>query len=240
MPDFQSESFAPPSPLMTLVLSQSKQPMIRQSSLRPLVKKFEPPVPEKNIWGRPLARRRKVNIRKRWYAKVLDSALPFLPEQDLNMLHRLASGEEKWNAPKRRAKGVSQPSTQVGPTLTADFLRFGAPKGPTFERFARGRPHHITPRLMRRLWEQVCIFTPRMAWNDKSKSWSVAWGLEKAPKKGYIEVDSERANSLFGGLAANGKPPPQKKERRRTEKSSENARNKGECATRRTVPEEDG
>ncbi|KAL1955227.1 hypothetical protein VTO42DRAFT_8886 [Malbranchea cinnamomea] len=206
--NFESDSFQPPSALMTLLKSQAKQREIVNSKLRPVVKQFTPPVPETNIWGRPTPKKRKVNIRKRWYATLLDSALPFLPERDLGILQGLATGREEWKPPKRRAKvGSGQAEPESRPALTAAFIVQGAPKGDTFEKYSRGRPHVLTHRFMRRLWKRVCTFVPRMAWDEKKRTWTIAWGLDETPRQPCIELNRDRARDLFGGLTKDGRLP---------------------------------
>lgn len=215
-PDFHSETFTAPSQLIALVKSQMRQPAIRDSAIRFTLKQFSPPIPEEDQWGRPLAVRRKVNIRKRWYARVLDTMLPFLPEQDLGILHGLISGEEEWRPPKRRAKVLSQASVQAStPALTADFLLHGAPKGPTY--YAPKKPHIITRRLMRHLWLGVCAFTPRMAWDERKKMWSIAWGYKAPPKKAFIELEQELASALFPAVV----PKPKTRRQRMAEEIAE-------------------
>lgn len=227
-PDFSSESFKRPEIVLSILRTQHKAGGRRHDSRpRPIVRSPKPRIADSNAWGRAVPFCRKTNIRKRWYAKVLNSVYPFLPEQDLQKLSGLATGAEPWTPPVRRKRvgesqslskedgdgdgGLSGPNNSA---LTAEFLVHGAPKGHTFERYVRGRPHKLTPRLMQKMWAKVYNLVPRMEWDEKKKTWHVEWGLEKQRRPIAYKADTQGAGWLFDGLDSKGQ---KKKTKKRTD-----------------------
>lgn len=203
------DGWKPPSIVVDLLKSQLNNPLIKELDVRPLVKALQPQIPKENSWGRPLARCRQRNIRKGWYQVALESLLPPLPEADWNTLQGLLSGSLPWAPVKRRKKAVgawsdsSSSSSDGG--LDVRFLVEGPSKGDTFRAFANGRPHKITRRFMRRLWQRVSCLVPRMTWNDAAKRHDFRWDSPKRGQDLSLPVGNAPASDIFHGIDAQGK-----------------------------------
>ncbi|KAL1850634.1 hypothetical protein Plec18167_007921 [Paecilomyces lecythidis] len=195
------DGWQPPSIVVDLLRSQQKNGIIGKYGIRPQVKTLAPKIPAENSWGRPLPVSRRRNIRKRWYAAALDSLLPPLPEEEARLLQNLISGTQPW-APVKRRKGITQtPTTQ---SLDAKFLVEGPQKGHTFSTFASGRPHNITRRFMRRVWERLSCMIPRMEMTAPNRA-RFEWGMPSRTRREMLTVDKEQASGLFAGLNSDGK-----------------------------------
>lgn len=200
-PSSFEDGWQPPAIVVDLLKSQQKNGFISQFGIRPQVKTVVPKIPAENAWGRPLPVCRRRNIRKRWYASALDSLLPPLPEEEAQLLQDLISGAQPW-APMKRRKGVSSSSSTQ--SLDAKFLVEGPQKGHTFEQFANGRPHNITRRFMRRIWERLSCLIPQMEITAPGKA-KFEWGTLSRSKRGMLAVDRDQASVLFAGLDSDGK-----------------------------------
>lgn len=201
IPASQRKTFEPwtfPPGLDTLVKDQVKQIGVRSVGVRPLIKQATFKPPEKNSWGRPLSPSRIFARRRKWYLSTIDRVLPPLPDRDWNVLSGLMTGVEPWSEPQRRKRPVSDEGPQNA--LTAEFLIYGPKKGQTFEAFARGRPHHITLKLMRGLWGKVCEVTPRMTIHPDENLWDIKWGRPTEKPLPYRTLDPELGLALFEGV----------------------------------------
>ena len=212
------DGWEPPSLVMGLLKSQRQNGAIAELSVRQPVKKLEPPIPEENSWGRPLCRTRRRNIRKDWYSAVLNSLYPPLPEADVNILRGLISGTIPWVPPKRRTK-VGTVSCEPTAALDKKFLVEGPSKGQTHRQFVNGRPHQITRRFMRRLWQRIICLVPQMSRNDISQKWSFGWEPAKLPPKLALPVSIEQQSNIFGSVNLEGKviPPSTEKPKKQHE-----------------------
>lgn len=202
-PPMFDEGWQPPKIVTEILKSQLQNGLVVRTTVRPLVKNLQPKIPEENAWGRPLARCRRRNIRKRWYHAALDSILPPLPEDEVKILEGLLSGTHPWEPVKRR-KALSGPSSAQG-FLDAKFLAVGPPKGHTFEKYVNGRPHKITRRLMQGLWEQISILVPRMKWDESKNKWLFEWGSPKRGTQLAAVMDQKHVPDLFRGVDDKGK-----------------------------------
>lgn len=110
-------------------------------------------IPGLNSWGRPLPVKRVKNLKKRWYAKILETVLPPLPRQEWERLRDLALGDIPWPGPITRRGAL-----------------------PRSERINHSNPHRLTPRYMRRTWARVFAQCPVMAQDEKSGRWLIEWG----------------------------------------------------------------
>ncbi|KAF3482681.1 uncharacterized protein GIQ15_02005 [Arthroderma uncinatum] len=196
-----------PSPLLLALLqSQSENREVGAQRVRRPVKAkdLSPTIPEFNVFSKPLAEVRKINIRHRWYAAVLDKAFPPLPRHDWETLQSLVDGSEPWVLPKRRKGPQPNPATESDSQpqenfLSAEFLVDGATKDATFAKYVRGRPHHITRRFMRHIWERICALTPRTWWDASENKWRVTWGMRRATPVIYRQLDPVKGMALFEG-----------------------------------------
>lgn len=191
-----SADWKAPSCLLGLAKSQARQEVtnVLQSiaSVRPQLS-----IPEKNIWGRPMPLKRQRNMRMNWYNNLINDVLPPLPHREWKILHSLATGKGSWEPPKRRKS--LQPKVQ-SPYLDAEFLVRGPRKGFTFKQYVKGRPHHLKPRLMKRLWRRLCSLTPRMTWDAKIGEWNFQWGVAQPPPVAYYKPGSTDGLNLFEGV----------------------------------------
>ncbi|KAL5340367.1 hypothetical protein BJX70DRAFT_124872 [Aspergillus crustosus] len=209
-----SEGWKPPQIITELLKSQNRQPAVTQLSGRPVVKIIEPPTEGTNAWGRKIPLKRRANIRRKWYSSVTAVLLPPLPEAELQVLEGLLSGELPWSAPKRRAKKQAVDSSTASKAeprgkMVRTLLTAGPQKDETFRPYIDGRPHNITKRFMRRLWQRVSCMVPRQLWDQSKQKFRFEWdGLKPLPTVAF-SAKEETAQDLFSGLE-----PPTKRPRR--------------------------
>lgn len=184
-----SDGWEPSAIVKSLSASQMQSTVVAAARIRPLIKQLEPPIPNKNSWGKELAESRKRNIRRQWYNNTLNSLLPPLPEKDLQTLEGLISGTVSWEPPKRRTSKPQISQTKPGGELFKLLAR-GPEKGTTFAEYANGRPHTITVRLMRRQWRRLSALVPRQYWNPISQKWRFLWDSPKEVPKLSFDLDS--------------------------------------------------
>ncbi|EFQ99528.1 hypothetical protein MGYG_02540 [Nannizzia gypsea CBS 118893] len=202
-----SQHWKPSELLLALLQSQSENSNIGAQKVKRPVRTtdLEPRIPEVNALARPLADIRKIHIRQKWYAHMLDKTFPPLPQHDWETLQRLVDGSEPWAPPIRR-KGLGQATRADSSSdfeesyLSTEFLIKGATKDPTFAQYVRGRPHQITRRLMRHIWERVCALTPLIRWDSSKNKWWFSWGVRQAPAPIYRQVDPVKGMALFEGV----------------------------------------
>ena len=121
------------------------------------INKAEPLIPEQNIWGKPIAKCREVNLRRRHYAGVLRRILPPITPEALERLERLARGEEHPTPPKRKIISRTPPK-------------------------AGGR--RLTMRYKRRMWKKILARSPVLNFDTEKLNWHVYWsGLVDGPPK---------------------------------------------------------
>lgn len=193
-PAMFEDGWQPPSMVVELLKSQDSNYAVSRLGVRYQVRHFEPQIPRQDVWGKPVAPSRRRNIRKKWYAPVLDSLYPPLPDRDLNILEGLISGSIRWEPTKRRkAIGIPRPSNE---NLTS-FLAQGPCKGHTFRAYAAGRPHKITRRFMRRLWRRISALVPRISWNEAGQKQRIVWDSMKDQADLSIEVDDLKQSDLL-------------------------------------------
>lgn len=98
------------SKLKALLESQRHQRFVRDSANRSPVRSLVLKIPERNVWERPMPRKREKNMVIEWYARLLASAFPPLPEHAWMRLRDLACATTPWEGPvKRRARPASAP-----------------------------------------------------------------------------------------------------------------------------------
>ena len=171
------KDWKPPEKVGALLRSQAKhQAWLDRISAKV---KTKASMPVENSWGKPMPQSRVVNMTRKWYVKQVDHLLPPLPEAEWETLRSLATGEIVWHGPAQRRARTHDDSSR----LLASTLLEGPSKGHTFRDYANGRPHEITPRLMRRLWAMVFKHVPVFSWNQNSKKWTVRWeNAERSPQ----------------------------------------------------------
>jgi hypothetical protein len=125
-------------------------------------------IPELNTWFKPMPTVRVKNQISKWYANLLDTVQPPLPNHEWYRLRDLAMGTTRADPPiPRRAQLTAPPSV-----LEMTVMRGKLPA----EMFRKDHAHKITPRFMRRLWADVFSQCPLMEYDSPAKSWKVTWG----------------------------------------------------------------
>lgn len=193
-PALFDDGWEPPEILVSLLKSQDSNTAISRLGVLHKIKNFEPPIPETNAWGKPLSNRRRVNIRKKWYNSALGSLFPPLPEPDLKILDGLISGSVHWEPVKRRTPVGTWPSPKES---LVEFLGEGPKKGHTFRAYRDGRPHILTHRFMRRLWQRISCLVPRLQWSEEAQKHRFHWDVIKEEQDVSYKVESGQTHELF-------------------------------------------
>ncbi|EON69780.1 hypothetical protein W97_09043 [Coniosporium apollinis CBS 100218] len=98
------------SKLKALLESQRHQRFTRDSANRSPVRSLVLKIPQTNVWERPMPRKREKNKVIEWYARLLASVFPPLPEHAWVRLRDLACASTPWEGPvSRRARPASVP-----------------------------------------------------------------------------------------------------------------------------------
>ncbi|PGH23974.1 hypothetical protein AJ80_02036 [Polytolypa hystricis UAMH7299] len=186
--------------LQALIDSQVQRRELKQLGLTERIKETKPEYPGTNVWGQEASPKKLNAVKRKWFMALVDNLLPPLPEDQWNTLSGLVIGTEPWTEPQRRPRRALDEWSRSA--LDAEFLVFGPKKGETFEKFAKGRPHHIKRKLMQNLWDKVCTATPRMHWDGNKGQWLVQWGSPKVEAPIYRTLDPGMEDALFGGVDA--------------------------------------
>jgi hypothetical protein len=91
--------------LRSLLVSQIRSPPPDEAQTRLKMPGFS--MPAKNIWARPMPRKRVKNMARKKRAEILSKALPPLPEHEWNRLQGLIAGTIRWEGPVPRRKRVT-------------------------------------------------------------------------------------------------------------------------------------
>lgn len=198
-------------------LLDSQRKIVPLDMTRSNPRAIEPNLPERNAWGRPLPRRRQRNALKRWYADMLDRALPPLPLEEMETLQNFASGKRKWTGPvSRRPQGASlieDANSKINEGLPAnsalrELLRNPAQAMRGTKRSKRsvgglqGAPKSTNSRTLRRIYERILSQCPKMTWNPATMRWDVSWS-QRYNKHGW-DHPAEQHVDLFVGVDRNG------------------------------------
>ncbi|KAI1612817.1 hypothetical protein EDD36DRAFT_246108 [Exophiala viscosa] len=170
--------------------------------------KFKPP--ETNIWGTPLPKCREKNLKHEWYNNNLKAALPPLPEPEYQELHDMVTGVKKMPCqPKRRtrARQSSDPKEQELLEKQSSLVLEGPKPGPRLKDFEHGRPHKITPRLLRRLLGRTVLKqSPLVKTTDPEKTkaglvftWDDGYTVPRVEEKKLITPTNNTQSSLLFG-----------------------------------------
>lgn len=189
------DGWEPPKIMVSLIHSQMNHGAFTSSRIRPQLKGAQPPTPT-TIWGKPVSRSRRVNIRRRWFHETMKSLLPPLPEEELRTLDGLISGSVAW-APVKRRKAQPEMPKDENPLL--EFLVDGPQKAHTFREYVHGRPHRFTSRFMRRQWRRISSFVPRPYRSAHSGNLLFAWDNAKTmPPMAFTLNEGADLDSIFG------------------------------------------
>jgi hypothetical protein len=173
-------------------------------------------IPKVNAWLRPMPEKRTKNSVKKWYHDLMGRVLPPLPEKEWTNLQRLAHGFEKCDIVQRRPmQGVlamtiagedvkyntkskdeitklsnfmaTQLSLEIAsPSYTPPRLLHKSPHD--FLKFTR--PHTITPRFMRHVYQVVFQLCPVMLTDNVTRDCTFRWGTKLVE---HCESSQDRA-----------------------------------------------
>ncbi|KAI4216065.1 MAG: hypothetical protein LQ351_001561 [Letrouitia transgressa] len=207
----ESQSSGLSDELQAVVRVQVKQPAT--NFLGRALKDQQPKIPKESIWQRPLSKTRQKNVRKKWLAKTLDKIMPPLGEQEWNRLRDLALGTAQWEGPVApRPKGGPYFSTSnetvksIQPKLNA-IIDPWVPKRlisstgrivedgrhPDF----KSRPHRLTAKFMRGIWQTIFRQCPKLRWDDKAKIWQVTWGDVEREQEIVLDTTIKVRGDMF-------------------------------------------
>lgn len=193
-------------------------------------------IPGKNVWSRPLAINRQVNMVKKWYANLLDHILPPVSDTEWNRLRDLASGKLKWEGLRKR-RPAAKPISPAGekenvvvntrralfekdPIVPRDGKRLTpyvqSPRSALTteigitkvrpDKSERIRGHNITARFMRRLWGKIFAQCPVMTWDSAKSQWQVVWGHTSVTSSDQVKNARSVDLSMFKGVDEQGEP----------------------------------
>jgi hypothetical protein len=193
-----SRNWMAPSLVMALLCSQAKQKdldrvMVGSNNLEPTSA-----VAETNAWGRQMPEKRVKNLRRRWYAEQIDCLLPPLPEPEFERLQALSDRKLEVNdgPVPRRKRAVGFPE-DCNPLMSGKLLLEGPQKSHTFAAYAQGRPHHLTPRLLQRIWLNIFNHVPLATWNSAKETWEVKWNTSARARPNVKEASEDGLEALF-------------------------------------------
>lgn len=163
---------------------------------RPKAKRIQPEIPEFNSWGRPLPQKRVKNLKRKWYADLLDSIVAPLPEPEWDRLRNLAVGQQTWEGllPKRTIATSALEDTNL------QYVQF---------KHQHSKDTHIlTARFMQRMWRKIFDKCPVMRWDGESMQWRVQWGVSELTEAKMHRRNRSTDLSMFAGVDSRGRISP--------------------------------
>jgi hypothetical protein len=155
-----------PAELRALVQSQiaASPPAIARRNPRRLGVE----IPELNSWYKPMPDVRVQNKLSEWYAGLLSTVQPPLPDQEWEHLRDLALGVNRAQPPIPRRTNLTPPPSVLEMVVARGKLPDNL--------FRKDHAHNITPRFMQRLWVEVFSQCSLMNYDSASDKWNVIWG----------------------------------------------------------------
>jgi hypothetical protein len=155
-----------PAQLRALVQSQitASPPTIARRNPRRLGVE----IPELNTWMKPMPDVRVKNKLSDWYANLLSTVQPPLPEKEWDQLRALALGITRAQPLKPRRKNLTPPPSVLEMVVTRGKLPDNF--------FWKDYAHNINPRYMQRLWAEVFSQCSLMKYDSANDKWNVIWG----------------------------------------------------------------
>ncbi|KAF2708606.1 hypothetical protein K504DRAFT_502631 [Pleomassaria siparia CBS 279.74] len=190
--------------LKTVLQSQVKTDIALGRSL----KRDHLQTPIRNIWQRPMPMKRARNNVRRWYAETMGRLLPPLPNDEWDGLRALATGERWIEFAKPRVPAIElhvEPRDNQAHSMALIEAGLKLDKQSKADRpWGTERPHNITPRFMRRLYEKIWGYSCKLDWVESQGGgrWNATWGNKIIRTKSYsLPVDQD----LFTGVDLSGK-----------------------------------
>lgn len=184
----RKDNIPEPSPkLLAILSSQASNNSVHFP--RKVLRHWQLKIPEKNKWGRPLPLCRVRNIKRRWFVDVLDKVLVPLPAEEWFVLQQRVNGEIPYEGPVARRTGSTSQALQSGLQAYRRERRIS-------------RPHNLTRRFMRRLWERTFAQCPLVTHDpQKPMGWNVEWGKAKKEMPfGLQKAATAKDSSLEGNV----------------------------------------
>jgi hypothetical protein len=103
-----------------------------------------------------------------WYASLLSTVQPPLPDKEWDQLRALALGIARAQPPIPRRKKLTLPPSVLEMVVTRGKLPDNL--------FRKDYAHHINPRYMQRLWAEVFSQCSHMKYDSANDKWNVIWG----------------------------------------------------------------
>ncbi|KAF8249928.1 hypothetical protein K440DRAFT_659911 [Wilcoxina mikolae CBS 423.85] len=122
------------------------------------VKNINVKIPETNIWNQPFPKVREPRKLRLAHSKLVKVCPAPLPMDEYERLKRFANGEEMPKPSPRKVELQLVTKIKSGEVLVDPEL---------------GRPHDMTPRSWRRMWQRVLAQTPALHFNAEGKKWEV-------------------------------------------------------------------
>ncbi|KAJ9619196.1 hypothetical protein H2203_008525 [Taxawa tesnikishii (nom. ined.)] len=161
--------------LRALLRSQIQASPLEMTRANPNPRKLKLTIPEFNSWGEPMPQNRVANMKKKWYAGMLEHVLPPLPDREWENLRDRALGVIRFTGPTaRRARAQSDEILEAAAQDSLLAQSLGLAAKPT--RTENWRRHTLTSDFMRRRWAMVFQQCPRMDLNTQTGKWTVRWG----------------------------------------------------------------
>jgi hypothetical protein len=155
-----------PAALRALVQSQitASPPTIARRNPR----RLSVEIPELNTWMKPMPDVRVKNKLGDWYANLLTTVQPPLPDNEWDQLRALALGITRARPPIPRRTNLTPPPSVLEMVVTRGKLPDNL--------FRKDYAHKINPRFMQRLWAEVFSQCPIMKYDSANDKWNVIWG----------------------------------------------------------------
>jgi hypothetical protein len=155
-----------PAELRALVQSQitASPPTIARRNPRRLGVE----IPELNTWMKPMPEVRVKNQLSDWYANLLSTVQPPLPDKEWDHLQGLALGISQALLPIPRRKNLTPAPSILETVVTRGKLPDSF--------FRKDYAHKIDQRFMQRLWAEVFSQCSLMKYDSASDKWNVVWG----------------------------------------------------------------
>jgi hypothetical protein len=125
-------------------------------------------IPELNSWYKPMPDVRVKNKLSEWYASLLSTVQPPLPDHEWQHLRDLALGVNRAQPPIPRRANLTPPPSVLEMVVARGKLPDNL--------FRKDYAHKITPRFMQRLWVEVFSQCSLMTYDSASDKWNVVWG----------------------------------------------------------------
>lgn len=164
------EGWKPPDIIRSLIKSQFDRQRVIKYTNRTLHPEG-PKIPELNIWGRPTPKKRAKNLRRKWYAKNLNTIYPPLPTSEWDQIKSVVLGERRLDEAISRRPAAKVPVFATERSETEPHM-----SSSRAQRRKSKPPRPLRARTIRRLMVRVLSHIPvPVAHSDSSKPPLYKW-----------------------------------------------------------------